>query len=116
MQGIAPEAEAPSLGSGVEGSPAMRFSRIRRTDHLARRTRRLAALRPSAEALEGRALLAAFHWAADVSGPFNDPGNWRDANDEPGIPGANDDATIGFADVTVTSAENHDLHSLTSSG
>src|SRR5438874_3726967 len=94
----------------------MRFSRVRRTDRTAHRTRRLAVLRPSVEGLEARALLAAFHWAADVSGNFNTPGNWRDANDQPGVPGANDDATIGFADVTVSSAEDHDLHSLTSSG
>src|SRR5205814_8044301 len=108
--GFAPGHEAPSMRMGCKGGSALRFSRVRRTDRTAHRTRRLAVLRPSVEGLEARALLAAFHWAADVSGDFNAPANWLDANNQPGVPGANDDATIGFADVTVSSAQDHDLH------
>src|SRR4051794_22072100 len=94
----------------------MRFPLSTRSERPARLTRRRAALMPRAEGLEARTLLAAFRWAADVSGGFNTPGNWRDANDQPGVPGANDDATVGFADVTVTSAQVNALHSLSSAG
>src|SRR3954471_12634339 len=94
----------------------MKFPCVPRKRRPARRTRRLAALVPANEGLEARPLLASFRWAADVSGDFNTPANWLDANNQPGVPGASDDATVGFGDVTVTSAQPNSVHSLTSSG
>ncbi len=68
------------------------------------------------EALEDRCLLSSFQWASDSSGNWNTAANWVDQNGNPGIPGANDDATIGFTDVTVASSQSNTVGSLNDLG
>src|SRR5262245_29003567 len=69
------------------------------------------------EALEDRRLMASFQWANDVSGNFDNPANWVDQDTgNPGVPGPNDDATIGFTDVNVTSIQSNAVGSLNDLG
>ncbi len=68
------------------------------------------------ETLEDRCLLSSFEWASDVSGNWNNAANWVDQNDNPGVPGPNDDATISYSDVTVTSSQSNTVGSLNDFG
>ncbi len=68
------------------------------------------------EALEDRCLLSSFHWASDSSGDWNNAANWVDQDDNPGVPGPNDDATIGYSGVTVTSRQSNTVGSLDDDG
>ncbi len=68
------------------------------------------------EGLESRRLLATFHWASNVDGSFSNPANWLDQNNQPGVPGAGDDATVGFSGIKVTVGSSAALNSLQSSG
>src|SRR5207237_238999 len=63
-------------------------------------------------ALEDRWLPATFHWANTVGGDFNDASNWRDPSGNPGVPGPNDDASVGFSGITVTSSQSNQVRSL----
>ena len=82
------------------------------------KTRRRALLmsRVGLEPLEDRCLMSSFHWASDVSGDFNSAANWVDQSDNPGVPGPNDDATIGYSGVTVTSSQSNTVGSLNDEG
>jgi RHS repeat-associated protein len=65
------------------------------------------------EALEERCLLATFHWANNVDGNFNDPTMWLNQLNQQGVPGPNDDATVGFSGIVVTSPASASVNSLT---
>ena len=54
--------------------------------------------RPELGWLEARTLLSTISWASDVSGDWDNPAMWTGG----AVPGPNDDAVIGFSDVTVT--------------
>src|SRR5438309_1506489 len=71
--------------------------------------------RSSVEALEERRLLATFQWAGNSDGDFGVAANWQDQNNQPGVPGPNDDAIIGFSGITVTVAASAAVSSLKSS-
>jgi hypothetical protein len=78
-----------------------RANQSRRSRQRPARARRL--LPAIAEPLEARQLLTAFHWVGGSAGDFNVASNWADTNNQPGIPGPNDDITIsGGTTVTVT--------------
>ena len=66
--------------------------------------------------LTDRCLMSSFQWASDESGGWNNAANWVDQNDDPGVPGPNDDATISFSDVTVTSSQGNTVGSLNDFG
>src|SRR3954465_6100037 len=59
------------------------------------------ARRSIVEMLEGRCLLATFHWVNNADGDFNVAGNWLNQANQAGVPGPNDDATIGFSGINV---------------
>src|SRR4051794_38721504 len=67
------------------------------------------------ERLEERRLLATFHWASNADGNFNDPASWLNQANQPGAPGPNDDATIGFGGINVTVPGSATVNSLSSS-
>lgn len=62
--------------------------------------------RPALEALEARWMPASFAWILRGDGDFNVPGNWRDQHNNPGVPGAGDDATIPGGIVVTSSTSN----------
>jgi hypothetical protein len=70
--------------------------------------------RPALEALEDRWLPSTFTWFQPVDGNFNDPSLWRDQNNNPGVPGPGDDATIPGG-ITVTMSQSNTVNSLNSS-
>lgn len=74
-------------------------------------------LRPWLEAMEARSLLATFTWAAPGGGDFNNPSNWKDAGNNPGVPGPNDDAYfIWYQTYNVTVARNTSVRSISFPG
>jgi hypothetical protein len=58
---------------------------------------------------------SAYTWAQAVDGNWFDASRWKDQNNQPGVPGCGDDATIGSGAVTVTIAGNACAHKLTDS-
>jgi hypothetical protein len=72
---------------------------LRTTD---RPTRQRNASRLWLEALENRCLPSSFHWVPHQDGRWLDGNNWVDQNGHTGVPTINDDASIGFTDITVT--------------
>src|SRR5262245_44029849 len=70
--------------------------------------------RPVIEELEARVVLSTFHWLDAVSGDFNDAAKWADQDNNPGVPGAGDDASISFSGITVTSSVDNSISRLTS--
>jgi hypothetical protein len=72
-------------------------------------------VRLSLEAFEDRCVPSTFNWFQNVDGDFNDASKWRDQNGNPGVPGPNDDASIGSSSITVTSSVNNTVRSLRSS-
>ena len=45
---------------------------------------------------------ASYSWAAAVDGSWFDASKWKDQNNQPGVPGCGDNASIGFGGITVT--------------
>lgn len=86
------------------------------------RSRRARTLRPAPaqarpyrlalEELEDRRLLSTFNWILNADGAFNNAANWRDAGNNPGVPGATDDAIIGITGINVTSSTSAAVNSL----
>lgn len=64
------------------------------------------------EPLEDRRLPATFTWVQNAGGDFNNAANWRDENNNPGVPGANDDAVINTTGINVTSSTSNTVNSL----
>ncbi len=60
-------------------------------------SRRCASRSSYLEALESRVLLSEFTWQGAPAGNWDDATKWLDANQAPGIPGANDTAIIALA-------------------
>src|SRR5438876_11032059 len=65
------------------------------------------------EALEDRWLLSTFTWVGPSGGDFNTAANWHDQANNPGVPGVNDNATIGSG-VTVKVTQSNTVNALTS--
>jgi YD repeat-containing protein len=87
-----------------------------RRDRGKARRRALLMCRVGLEALENRCLLSSFQWANDVSGNWNNAANWVDQDGNPGVPGPNDDATISYSDIIVTSSQSNSVGSLNDAG
>jgi hypothetical protein len=85
----------------------------RRASKSADRSARRRFTRPALEVLEDRWLPSTFTWFKSVDGNFNDPSMWRDQNDDPGVPGPGDDASIGGG-ITVTMSASSTVNSLIS--
>ena len=70
--------------------------------------------RPTLEALEDRRLPATFTWALSGSGDFNAAADWRDQNNNPGVPGPNDDVIVpqSSTPITITSSTSNTINSL----
>src|SRR5438552_12924330 len=64
------------------------------------------------EELEDRRLLSTFNWVVNGDGNFNAAANWRDQNNNPGIPGPGDDAVIDVTGINVTSGTSVTVNSL----
>src|SRR5262245_17458311 len=77
------------------------------------RPARRRSLRLAVEALEDRSLLSTFTWVGPSGGDFNTAANWHDQANNPGVPGVNDNATIGGG-VTVKVSQSHTVNALTS--
>jgi phage baseplate assembly protein gpV len=88
--------------------------RSQRTNKAPRRPSDIRSHRPTLEALEDRRLPATFTWALSGSGDFNAAANWRDQNNNPGVPGANDDAVVppSSTPITITSSSSNTVNSL----
>src|SRR5262245_1432671 len=85
---------------------------------LTRAARRLSSQVPQAhrrarralfEALEERRLLSTFHWKNAADGDFNTAANRQ----ENAVLGQNDDAIVGFSEITVSAAANAKVNTLT---
>src|SRR5262245_46133808 len=77
------------------------------------RPARRRSLRLAVEALEDRWLPSNFTWVGPSGGDFNSAANWQDQTSSPGVPGVNDNATIG-AGVTVMVTQSQAVNALTS--
>ncbi len=53
-------------------------------------------------ALEDRQLLTVYNWILNGDGAFNNAANWRDQNNQAGVPGASDVANIGVSNINVS--------------
>jgi hypothetical protein len=95
------------------GNPTMfrNLLRFSRTTNSTRRRPGRSTFRPSIESLEGRTVLSTFHWYQSVDGDFGDASRWRDQNNNPGVPGPNDDASIPGS-INVTSSVSRTVNSL----
>jgi hypothetical protein len=69
--------------------------------------------RPSLEALEGRFMPSTFQWVSEGDGNFNDPSNWLDQSNNPGVPTVGDTAIIDEGDINVTLPANVEVYKLT---
>jgi cytoskeletal protein CcmA (bactofilin family) len=73
--------------------------------------------RPWAEVLEDRTLPAAFTWVNAAGGNWDDGNNWRDGQGMPGVPGANDSASIPISNIAITQTPaSHQIASLSVTG
>ncbi len=88
-------------------SPLVRSRRVPSSQ--SRSARRL--FRTRLEALEDRRLLSTFQWKSAADGDFNTPANWVQNS----VPGVNDDAIIGFSNITVTVAVGTTVNTLNNS-
>jgi hypothetical protein len=77
------------------------------------RPARRRSLRLAVEALEDRWLPSTFTWVGPSGGDFNTAANWQDQTNNPGVPGVNDNATIGGG-VTVMVTQSQTVNALTS--
>jgi hypothetical protein len=64
------------------------------------------------EALEERRLPATFTWVLNGSGDFNTAANWHDQNNNPGVPGPNDDAVVNQTGINITSSTANTVNSI----